>query len=440
MIEPRCRWLFRAMLTGVTLISAGIACAAESATPQLKTTPAHLTYLLAAFLVLVGTMGIYICHISRRLRQSTTKYRILTETMVDVVWTLDTDTLRFSYVSPSVQKLRGYTPAEVMAGTLEEALAPQHRREVCALIAQRASDLRAGKLESNNAFVNELEQPQKEGGSVWTEVVTRYFIDPQSGQVEIHGVTRDISERRKNETALALTLKHLERAESEERQLLSMASHEFRTPAAMIKASLDSLSILKDRIPPEVAQRLKNIGLASQRLTKLANNLISNDRLQELVLTHQKRSVELNQLVQEVVSKYPTEDALRVQLPEYPVLLNADATLLDIALHNLIDNALRYHATPNTPICISLEKCSDATGQWVEFRVADQGPGIADDEKEKIFQRFYSAKGGVNDGLGLSIVHFVARAHNGTATVIDNTPCGSAFVIKLPETNLSQPH
>lgn len=438
MTEPRCRWLFRTVLACVTLISAGIACAAESVTQQLKPPPAYLTYLLAAFLVLVSAMGIYIYHINRRLRQSTTKYRILTETMVDVVWTLDTDTLRFSYISPSVQKLRGYTPAEVMAGTLEEALAPLHRQEVCALIAKRASDLRAGTLESNNAFVNELEQPRKEGGSVWTEVVTRYFIDPQSGQVEIHGVTRDISERRKNETALALTLKHLERAESEERQLLSMASHEFRTPAAMIKASLDSLSILKDRIPPEVAQRLTNIGLASLRLTKLANDLISNDRLQELVLTHQKRSVELNQLVQEVVGKYPTEDALLVQLPEHPVLLNADATLLDIALHNLIDNALRYHATPDVPICISLKKCGDATGQWVELQVADQGPGIADDEKEKIFQRFYSTKGGANDGLGLSIVHFVARAHNGTALVIDNTPRGSVFILKLPETNLLQ--
>lgn len=434
------------MLTCVLLISAGIACAAESVTQQPKTAPAYLTfelwflYLLAAFLVLVGAMGIYIHHLNRRLRQSSTQYRTLTQTMVEVVWTLDTDTLRFSYVSPSVQKLRGYTPAEVMAVGIEAALAPQQRQKVCALIAKRASDLRAGTLESDNVFVNELEQPRKDGGSVWTEVVTHYCIDRHSGKVEIHGVTRDISERRRNEAALAQTLQHLERAESEERQLLSMASHEFRTPAAMIKASLDSLSILKDRIPPEVAQRLENIGLASLRLTKLANNLISNDRLQELVLTHTKKSIELKQLVHEVVSQYPTQDALRVQLPEYPVLFNADATLLDIALHNLIDNALRYHATPDTPICISLKKCSDATGQWVELQVADQGPGIADDEKEKIFQRFYSSKGGANDGLGLSIVHFVARAHNGTATVIDNTPRGSAFVIRLLETNPLQPN
>jgi signal transduction histidine kinase len=263
-------------------------------------------------------------------------------------------------------------------------------------------------------------------------VVTRYVLNPQSGKVEIHGVARDISERRTCEAAQALSLKHLKRSESEQRQMMSMASHEFRTPAAIIKTSLDSLTILKDRIPPEIAQRLENIGLASLRLTQLANRLISNERLQELACHPKKEIVELNRLVHEVVKTYPIDTPLHEQLPTHPVLISADATLLDIALHNLIDNALRYHATSDSPICISLNESSDMTGQWVEIRVADLGQGITDGDKEKIFERFYSTKVGGNNGLGLSIVHFVARAHSGTATVIDNAPCGSVFVIKLP--------
>jgi signal transduction histidine kinase len=250
--------------------------------------------------------------------------------------------------------------------------------------------------------------------------------------------------RNVSEARLAISLQNLERAEAEQRQLLSVASHEFRTPAAMIKASLDSLAILKDRIPPEVALRLENIGQASLRLNKLANNLISHDRLQELALKPRKQGIELGQLVREVVGKYPLPNvskahsasnapfALTVRLPEHPVLIDADSALLGIALHNLIDNALRYHTQPEVPITISLLENRDTAGHWVELRVADQGPGIADDEKEKIFQRFYSSKGGQSDGLGLSIVESVARVHGGSVRVFDNMPSGALLIIRLP--------
>ena len=397
-------------------------------------------YLLIAFTVVVSVICIYSYHHYRKLQQCTTRYRILTDTMVDVVCSIDTETFRYSYISPSVQRLRGFTAAELIGKTIDECLSPRCQQEIRALIAKRAADLRTGTLGSDNAFTNELEQIHKDGSRVWTEVVTRYILNPHSGKVEIHSVTRDISERRSTETAHALILKNLERSKSEQLQMVSMASHEFRTSAAIIKTSLDSLTILKDRTPPEIAQRLENIGLASLRLTKLANRLISNERLQELACHPKKELIELTQLVLEVVNTYPSEVALYKQLPNHPVLINADATLLDIALHNLIDNALRYHATADSPICITLDESNDMTGLCVEIRVADLGPGIPDNEKDKVFDRFYSTKEGGCNGLGLSIVHFVAHAHSGTVTAIDNAPCGAVFVIKLPVAHALQPN
>ena len=239
-------------------------------------------------------------------------------------------------------------------------------------------------------------------------------------------------ENERANAALAKALLNVEQAESEQRQLLSMASHEFRTPAAMIKASLDSLAILKDSIPPEVAQRLENIGKASQRLNKLANSLILHDRLQELALKPRKQTLELGQLVREIVETYRAGEALQVQLPAHPVLLNADAALLGIALHNLLDNALRFQGPPDAPITVDITLPRDSAGAWIELRVADQGPGVAAEEKEKVFQRFYSTKSGDGHGLGLSIVLAVARAHGGTAYVLDKLPHGALFVIKLP--------
>ncbi|MFZ2855041.1 MAG: ATP-binding protein [Rhodocyclaceae bacterium] len=360
------------------------------------------------------------------------RFRMLAENMTDVVWTLDSDTLRVTYISPSIQKLRGYTPDEIIAEPVDSPVDAVGRKKFHALMAQRTADARDGVLPLDNAFIDELEQTRKDGSRVWTEIVSRYLLDAQSGTIEIHGVTRDISKRKRIENRLFLTIKELEHAEAEQRQLLSVASHEFRTPAAMIKASLDSLAILKDRIPPEVAQRLGNIGQASLRLNKLANNLISHDRLQELALKPKKQAADLCQLVREVSNKYPAENALQLELPDYPVILNADTALLGIALHNLIDNALRYHAGADQPLRISLTESGESTEHTLEIRVYDQGPGIADSEKEKIFQRFYSTKGSQSDGLGLSIVHSVARAHGGISFVVDNVPQGAVFTIKLP--------
>ena len=246
--------------------------------------------------------------------------------------------------------------------------------------------------------------------------------------VEIISLGLDISERLQTEAALASTLANVEKAEAEQRHLLSVASHEFRTPAAMIKASLDSLAFLKDSIAPEVALRLDNIRQASGRLISLANHLISEDRVQEMILRPQMRSIDLCKLVSEVVSRYPVAEKLQCQLPEHPVLLSTDPALLAVAIHNLIDNALRINVQLGLPVMVSVIE----SGDIVEIQVADLGPGVPESEQEAIFQRFHSAKGGNSDGLGLSIVYSVARAHGGIAFVYDNQPHGAVFVIQLP--------
>ena len=243
---------------------------------------------------------------------------------------------------------------------------------------------------------------------------------------------RMLEERVEQRTAELQTLNEaLENAESDQRILLSMASHEFRTPAAMIKASLDSLALLKDIIPPEVAQRLENIGQASLRLNRLANNLISFDRMQELALKPKKQLLDLGQLASEVISKYLGNDTPQLQLPKHPVSLQGDSILLSIALHNLIDNALRYHKSIDFPIIVSIEESLAPEDHWIELRVADLGAGIPDTDKELIFQRFYSTQGEQSSGLGLSIVRSIAQAHGGTAFALDNTPRGSVMVIRL---------
>lgn len=251
--------------------------------------------------------------------------------------------------------------------------------------------------------------------------------------------------------SLSTALRDVQQAEAGQRQLLSMASHEFRTPAAMIKASLDSLTFLKDHIAPEVATRLTNMRLASARLLELTNNLINQDRLLDLALKPTLHPVELAPLVREVLARYP--EPIRSVLPPEPVRVQADATLLNIALHNLIDNALRHghHTRPGLDTGlpgVTVSLC--VLAGWVELQVADDGPGIADPEKQKVFERFHAIPGQrrsadqarsaqPSSGLGLAIVQSIAHAHSGQALVRDNLPQGAVMVIRWPMTTPPAP-
>lgn len=241
--------------------------------------------------------------------------------------------------------------------------------------------------------------------------------------------------------SLSKALHDVQQAESAQRHLLSMASHEFRTPAAWIKASLDSMDILKARVPPEIASRLTNMRQASVRMIRLANDLINEDRLHELALKPHLAVLDLRQLVAEVVARYPSESELVSELTAAPLHIRGDAALLGIALHNLIDNALRHgRPTERQPqrVTVTLQAHVD----HVELQVADNGPGIPDSKRESVFERYHAgpyrdssesdAPISTSSGLGLSIVQDIAHAHGGKAAVRDIHPHGAMLVLILP--------
>ncbi len=149
------------------------------------------------------------------LRASEERYRLITESASDVIWTLDVETLRFTYVSPSVERLRGYTAEEVMAEPIEAALLPEHTLLVQQMLNEQLSLFLAGeKADSGPPSVVEVQQPRKDGTLVWTEVSSKLVRNPRTGRVEVLGVTRDISERKRTEEIIRLRLRLLEFAAS----------------------------------------------------------------------------------------------------------------------------------------------------------------------------------------------------------------------------------
>jgi signal transduction histidine kinase len=240
--------------------------------------------------------------------------------------------------------------------------------------------------------------------------------------------------KQQDDKKLYRAMDELAKSDEQRYELLTQASHEFRTPAAMIKASLDSLQFMKDELPTAVQQRLENIRRATQRLTDLSNALLTSDRLNNESMLFQPQQINANTALHEAIKLYPNEAGIELNLPEEPIFLYADPMQLRIAVQNLIDNALEHHVAERGPLLVSLNEVETK----IEISVADCGSGIPDQEKAQVFKRFYSQHQSLARGVGLSIVFKIAIIHGGEVIIRNNMPNGTIMVLRLPKSKSTQ--
>ena len=146
------------------------------------------------------------------LKASEAKYRLLAENMLDVVWTMNSDG-QFTYVSPSVENLRGYTPQEVLTQSPAEALTIESLQKMQALMAKTIPQARKGaKHFTSRPLFHELEQSCKDGSTVWTEALVRVLFDNQGEFTGFLGVTRNIRERKVAEAERERLIRDLQAA------------------------------------------------------------------------------------------------------------------------------------------------------------------------------------------------------------------------------------
>jgi two-component system, OmpR family, sensor kinase len=224
----------------------------------------------------------------------------------------------------------------------------------------------------------------------------------------------------------------LERSEAKMRQFVADASHELRTPTAGIQAAAEGF--VEDDTPgPERDQRLFDLVAGTHRLSRLVNDLLSLDRLDDPHLTTDHERFDLAIVADQIVATATTTRGVTIERtgrPAAPVYGNSER--LGRILSNLIDNAVR-HSPDNATVTVELQ--ADA-GQ-VSVSVTDQGPGVPSDQRERIFERFTrldsartSRDGG--NGLGLAISRAIAVEHGGTL-VCEEKGYGARFVLRLPQ-------
>ncbi len=217
--------------------------------------------------------------------------------------------------------------------------------------------------------------------------------------------------------------------------LLSSVSHDLRTPLATIAGAATALQS-GDLDATTRSQLTDSIVEESQRLNDLIANLMFATRLESGHIELRREWTSIEEIVgaglarlSEAIRTRPFAARLPTDLP----LVRVDNALLPQVIYNLVDNALRY-TPPGTPIDIS----AWTTDSNVIVKVADQGPGLSDDERSRVFQRFYrgraarptGARSGI--GLGLTICEGIVKAHGGRVWSERNMPKGVAFLFSLP--------
>jgi signal transduction histidine kinase len=219
---------------------------------------------------------------------------------------------------------------------------------------------------------------------------------------------------------------------TEQRDFVSMVSHELRTPLSIIGASADNLST-DPSLGEKARQRVHKIINSGVRMTELMDSYLSKERMlldsQEL----QVRSVDLVALCRQVQQDVDEAQSLRIDIQASRSHLPTvcDASLIRIAVQNLVNNALR-HSPATGRVVIALESRPSS----VEIRVCDQGSGIPPDEIDHIFTRFYRGRGALDQpgaGLGLYLVRTIVEQHGGWVRVENQPGGGCEFRLQLPQ-------
>lgn len=229
-------------------------------------------------------------------------------------------------------------------------------------------------------------------------------------------------------------IRPLEKSRKEQTAFIAAASHELRSPLAVIRSGLSAIP----RATPERAGVFVDMSLKEcDRMARLIQDMLSLSNADNHTWRLEAAPCELDTLLLETYEKYEPltkEKGLRltVSLPDAPLdPLSLDTGKISQVLAVLLDNAISY-VPEGGRICLSLKKEPGAA----VVSVADNGPGIPDSEKESIFQRFYRSDTSRNDkqhfGLGLCIAREIAVLHKGTLTVSDAPEGGAVFSLYLP--------
>ncbi|CAN5472861.1 hypothetical protein BH10BDE1_BH10BDE1_26030 [soil metagenome] len=230
--------------------------------------------------------------------------------------------------------------------------------------------------------------------------------------------------------------KLLTQVEELKTNFLSMMSHDLKTPLARIQGMAEVVRSDENPLSPTQSEAIDTLRRSSDELLEFISSVLNLGRIESKAIQLHMQSKDVNALLKEVVSKLEylaRSKGIEIRTELEPLFsIKFDVDLIRQVLSNLVENAIKY-SPEKTSILVS----SEERDGWIVVQVADQGPGIPDDELPHIFMKFYrsrNAKGSAikGSGLGLYLAKYFVELHKGRIQVDSTLGQGSTFTVELP--------
>ncbi len=422
--------------------------------------------------------------LEKRLPQIQRRCRTLVKTASDVVWTIDLG-LRYTYVSPSITRILGYTVDEIMSQHPLDGLTPESRERVVKAYQEELALDAAGLKERHTARTLEIERYHKDGSTRWHEIRATFLRDEIGRPVEILGMSRDITDRKltaetlrrtrdeleqrvEKDTAELQELKEMLDRETNERsnalqemenlraQLLHAQkmealgvlaggiAHDFNNMLQVIVGYSDMLLADKQEGHPEYSE-LQNILRAAKNSAELVKRILAYGRKQET----KARPLKLNQQIIHVKTllarTIPKMIDIELVLSDGLSTVNADPVQVEQVLMNLAVNAKDAMSGGGTltietrnvrlPEGCCTPNLEAKPGDYVLLAVSDTGHGMDQATQARMFEPFFTTKEiAEGTGLGLAVIHGIVKQYGGYVSCDSELGRGTTFRVYLPAT------
>jgi len=371
------------------------------------------------------------------------RYRLISENAADVIWMWDLEEVRCVYVSPSVEQLRGFSPEEILAQTLEQTMPSDSYRMAVAEIESRRAAVESGG-EGARIKTSEVVYLCKDGTTVATETVTKLVSDARGKVRYVIGASRDITGLKRAEAEKAKIEDELRQAQKLESvgRLAAGVAHDFNNLLTVING-YSRLLLGGVQADDPLRGGLEEIHKAGERAAALIQQLLAFSRKQIL----QPRVLDLNRVVEgmrPMLARLMGEDVeVCVQLHAEAATICADPHQLEQVLMNLAVNS--RDAMPDGgrfSIETGFVEWDESqaqlhpgahAGPYVMLAVSDTGEGMSEETRGHIFEPFFTTKEvGKGTGLGLSTIHGIVEQSGGYVEVASEPERGTTFKIYMP--------
>jgi PAS domain S-box-containing protein len=362
-------------------------------------------------------------------RESEQRFREIAENVDEVFWIHAVEPFTLLYINSAYERVFGISHQNAPTG--EYSFLDTILEEDRAATLAEFEKYRQGQEVTVQCRVKGTHQAIR-----WILIRTFVMKDTQGVPVRYIGIANDITSQKEKELVLQQSLAREQELSKLKSQVVSTASHEFRTPLATIQTSVDLIRLYLEQ-PPETAKPviINYLEVIQQQVlnyTGLLSDMLTIGKIESGKVAFNPQWVNVLALCQQIIASHfshqPDGRTVRVSLVEPSSRAYLDEKLMTHVLVNLLSNAFKF-SKANPGLVIRFEK------QRLVIEVIDEGIGIPANDLSSLFQTFFRASNTASiqgTGLGLVIARQFVELHGGTLTVESQETAGSTFTIRLP--------